>query len=134
MFGIKIQNIVSEAQCYEQFRSVRWDNGVHCPNCGSDHIVKNGGNPNQRYICRNCNKHFDDLTDTIFSGHKLSLKTWILCLYFMGLNLSNSQIARELDLSETTAHELTSKLRAEISKKKLISVLAERLNSMRFMS
>jgi hypothetical protein len=32
----------------------------------------------------------DDLTDTIFAGHHQPLKVWILCLYFMGLNLSHS--------------------------------------------
>jgi hypothetical protein len=41
---------------------------------------------------------FDDLTDTIFAGHYQPLKVWILCLYFMGLNISNEQIAQELAL------------------------------------
>ncbi len=46
-------------------------------------------------------KRFDDLTGTVFSGHHQPLKVWILCLYFMGLNLSNIQIAQELDLNRT---------------------------------
>jgi hypothetical protein len=29
---------------------------------------------------------------------------WILCLYFMGLNLSNQQIAQELDLHPSDRH------------------------------
>src|SRR5262245_15926226 len=49
----------------------------------------------QRYACHNCDTRFDDLTDTIFAGHHQPLKVWILCLYFMGLNLSNEQIAHE---------------------------------------
>jgi len=40
----------------------------------------------------------DDLSDTIFAGHHQPLRVWILCLYFMGLNLSSEQIAQELDL------------------------------------
>jgi hypothetical protein len=32
---------------------------------------------------------------------------WILCLYFMGLNLSNHQIAQELDLNKDDAHQMT---------------------------
>ena len=35
----------------------------------------------------------------------------MLCLYFMGLNLSNRQIAHELDLSESDAQEMTEQLR-----------------------
>ena len=33
-----------------------------------------------------------------FAGHHQPLRVWILRLYFMGLNLSNSQIAKELEL------------------------------------
>ena len=39
---------------------------------------------------------FDDLSDTIFAGHHQPLRIWILCLYFMGLNLSNQEVAGEL--------------------------------------
>ena len=35
----------------------------------------------------------------------------MLCLYFMGLNLSNRQIAAELEMSETQIHEMTTTLR-----------------------
>jgi len=40
------------------------------------------------------------------------LRVWILCLYFMGLNLSNEQIGQELDLAskdvQTIGHNLSS--------------------------
>lgn len=49
------------------------------------------------------NVGFDDLTGTIFSGSNKSLKVWIVCLYLMGLNLSNAQISSELDISYPTA-------------------------------
>jgi hypothetical protein len=38
-------------------------------------------------------QRFDDLTDTIFAGHHQPLRTWIACLYLMGLNQSGLQIA-----------------------------------------
>src|SRR5215468_5360754 len=60
---------------------------------------------------------FDDLTDTIFAGHHQSLKVWILCLYFMGLNLSNEQIAHELSINESDAYQMTTELRGGIVKK-----------------
>ena len=40
----------------------------------------------------------DDLTGTVLAGHHQPLRVWVLCLFFMGLNLSNWQIALELDL------------------------------------
>ncbi len=39
----------------------------------------------------------------------------MLCSYFMGLNLSNRQIAAELGLSITQAHEMTVRLRQGIA-------------------
>ena len=41
----------------------------------------------------------------------------MLCLYFMGLNLSNEQIARELDLNKDDVHQMSSQLREGVVKK-----------------
>jgi hypothetical protein len=43
---------------------------------------------------------------------------WVLCLYFMGLNLSNHQIAKELDLNPADVHQMTCQLRQGIVTKK----------------
>ena len=66
----------------------------------------------QRYRCKDCEARFDDLTGTILAGHHRPLRTWVLCLYFLGLNLSNRQIARELDLSVSDVQVMTEQLRA----------------------
>jgi transposase-like protein len=58
-----------------------------------------------------CNRFFDDLTNTVFSGSHHPLSIWMLCLYFMGLNLSNRQIAAELEMDENTIQEMTTTLR-----------------------
>ena len=71
----------------------------------------------QRYECHDCHARFDDLTDTIFAGHHQPLKVWSLCLYFMGLNLSNDQIAEELALHSSDVHQMTTELRGGIVKK-----------------
>src|SRR5262245_10686180 len=75
------------------------------------------GPARQRYECHDCNTRFDDLTDTIFAGHHQPLKVWILCLYFMGLNVSNEQIAHELSINESDAYQMTTELRGGIVKK-----------------
>ncbi len=71
----------------------------------------------QRYECTDCHTRFDDLTDTIFAGHHQPLKVWGLCLYFMGLNLSNEQIAQELDVDLSDVQQMTTQLRDGIVKK-----------------
>ncbi len=42
----------------------------------------------------------------------------MLCLYLMGLNLSQEQIAQELDLSASEIHQMTVQLRAGIVARK----------------
>ena len=64
-----------------------------------------------------CHTRFDDLTDTIFAGHHQALKVWMLCLYCMGLNLSNEQIANELDVARSDVQQMTTQLREGIVKK-----------------
>src|SRR5438477_2655520 len=62
---------------------------------------RDGAQPDrQRYRCKVCGSRFDDLTGTVLAGHHQPLRVWVLCLYFMGLNLSNRQIAQELGLSQ----------------------------------
>ena len=91
-----------------------------CPHCTSGRITKQGHKSTrtqparQRYRCQACQKLFDDLTGTIFAGHHQPLRVWILCLYFMGLNLSNEQIGQELDLDPDEAQAMTTKLREGI--------------------
>lgn len=119
---LNIFNLTSDEKCYEEVRKLRWNNGVTCPHCGSCDVVKDGHHEKQiyrlRYSCKGCKKRFDDLTNTVFSGHHQPLKIWILALYFMGLNLSNRQIAQELNLAESDAHDMTIALREGVVNKK----------------
>lgn len=118
---IHIQSLIDDAKCFETVRSLRWPDGVQCPNCESPEITKQGCDDTQparqRYLCKSCERRFDDLTHTIFASHHQPLRLWILCLYFMGLNLSNAQIAKELDLNKDEVHQMTSQLRRGIVSK-----------------
>jgi transposase-like protein len=117
-----IQELIDDAKCYAEVRKLRWPDGVRCPECGSAHVIKRGFHNRhpyrQRYQCQACPKHFDDLTDTIFEGHHQPLKVWVLCLYLMGLNLSNQQIAKELGLNKDDVQQMTTQLRQGVVAKK----------------
>ena len=93
-----------------------------CPHCHSPQVTKQGHDESQperqKYECTVCRKRFDDLTGTIFAGHHYPLRVWMLCLYFMGLNLSNEQIAHELDLNSDDALKMTTQLREGIVERK----------------
>jgi transposase-like protein len=117
-----IQNLIDDAKCYQQVRQLRWPDRVVCPQCESTLVNKRGFHNKQpyrqRYQCQNCSKQFDDLTQTIFEGHHQPLKVWVICLYLMGLNLSNQQIAKELGLNKDDVQEMTGQLRTGIVDKK----------------
>ncbi len=116
---INIRDLIDDAKCFQTVREMRWPDLVICPHCSSDSVIKDGRDdtqPNrQRYHCRGCRQRFDDLTGTIFAGHHEPLRTWIVCLYFMGLNLSSLQIAKELDIDRSDVQAMVQQLRQGIA-------------------
>jgi transposase-like protein len=118
---VNITSLIDEAQCYQTVRTLRWPDGIVCPSCQSKYTIKRGFDDTeparQRYECHDCDQRFDDLTDTIFAGHHQPLKVWVLCLYFMGLNVTNEQIAQELALHVSDVQRMTTQLRDGIVKK-----------------
>jgi len=112
---VNIRDLIDDAKCFQTVRDLRWPDLVRCPHCSSEAVIKDGRDETQpdrqRYLCRGCRKRFDDLTGTIFSGHHQPLRTWVLCLYFMGLNLSTMQISKELDLIRSDVQAMVQLLR-----------------------
>lgn len=125
---INLQDLLDDAKCYAQIRQLRWPEGVRCPHCGASLITKQGHDTTQparqKYRCGACHRYFDDLTGTVLAGHHQPLATWILCLYFMGLNLSNAQIAEELGLNPNDVQRMTEPLRTGIVERQPEPVLS----------
>ena len=119
---INLPSLIDDARCFETIRAMRWPAGLKCPECASDEVIKDGRDDTQperqRYRCHGCGKRFDDLSGTIFAGHHQPLRVWVLCLYFMGLNLSNEQIAQELGIDPDDAQVMASQLREGIVQRK----------------
>ena len=112
---VNLAALIDDAKCYELVRQHRWPEGVRCPHCDSASVARHGRDDTQphrqRYRCSACGSRFDDLTGTVLAGHHQPLRVWVLCLYFMGLNLSNPQIAQELDLAVSDVQAMTERLR-----------------------
>ena len=107
--------LIDDAKCFALVRQHRWPEGVRCPACDSAGVVRDGYDDRQahrqRYRCKACAGRFDDLTGTVLAGHHQPLRVWVLCLYLMGLNLSNRQIAQELGLDGSDVQAMTEQLR-----------------------
>jgi len=112
---VNLAGLLDEAKCFDLVRQHRWPQGARCPGCASATVVRNGHDETQphrqRYLCKACRRRFDDLTDTVLAGHHQPLQIWVLCLYLMGLNLSNRQIAHELGLNPSDVQAMTEHLR-----------------------
>ena len=119
---LHIQALIDNAKCFETVRAMRWPEGIRCPGCGCAEVTKDGRDDTQpdrqRYQGHSGWKRFDDLTGTAFAGHHQPSRVWILGLSFMGLNLSNEQIAQELDLDPDDAQEMASQLREGVVQRK----------------
>src|SRR5215210_7176379 len=112
---VNLASLLDDTKCFALVRQHRWPEGVRCPGCGSDAVVRNGHDDTQphrqRYRCQACASRFDDLSGTVLAGHHQPLRIWVLCLYFMGLNLSNRQIAAELGVGISDVQLMTEQLR-----------------------
>ena len=108
---VNLSGLLDEAKCFELVRQHRWPDGVRCPDCDSALVIRNGQRHRQRYLCKACHGRFDDLSGTVLAGHHQPLRVWVLCLYLMGLNLSNRQIGEELGLCPSEAQAMTEHLR-----------------------
>ena len=85
--------LIDDAKCFALVRQHRWPRGgalsrVRQRQRGPGRARRHPA-ARQRYRCKACAGRFDDLTGTVLAGHHQPLRVWVLCLYFMGLNLSN---------------------------------------------
>src|SRR4051794_24979030 len=112
---VNLSGLLDDAKCFALVRQLRWPEGMRCLGCGRDAVIRDGCDDTQphrqRYRCKACAGRFDDLTGTALAGHHQPLRVWVLCLYFMGLNLSNRQIAAELGLNASDVQAMTEQLR-----------------------
>ena len=118
---VSLSSLIDDAECYALVRQQRWPDGARCPACDGATVIRHGRDDTQeqrqRYRCKDCRARFDDLTGTVLAGHHQPLRVWVLCLYLMGLNLSDRQIAQELDLAEADVQAMAEQLRLGLTAK-----------------
>lgn len=119
--------IPDEAAAYEYLEGLRWQDTAECPHCASTAVTylrpMNGesrrtrtGAMSERRVwkCRDCRKQFSVLTNTIFHGTKIPVRTWVLVLFEMCASkngVSAREIARKYDLTPRSAWFLAHRIR-----------------------
>ena len=39
---VNIKNLIDDVQCYQTVRELRWPDGIACPSCASQQVIKRG--------------------------------------------------------------------------------------------
>ncbi len=81
---ISIKRLISEEQCYETIRHLRWSDEVRCPHCDSEQIIKRVGwdevrIPASSVLCWDSLRH-PSLHTTIFWGTVWRGVCWLVKL------------------------------------------------------
>ena len=105
----------TEKQAETYFRKIRWadTNGKPiCPSCGS--LRHYDLKTRKVWKCKDCGKQFSVTSGTLFSGHKLPLRTYLfaIALFTNGAKgMSALQLSRDLQVQYKTAFVLQHKFR-----------------------
>ncbi len=106
---------LSDDDAFDMFRDARWPEGVKCPKCdGSDHYWLE---TRKQWRCKCCKHTFSVTSGTIFSNHKLPLRTYLaaVAIYTNAVKgISALQLSRDLDVQYKTAFVLAHKLRESL--------------------
>jgi transposase-like protein len=91
------------AKMLKDIRETRFSGGLACLHCGSVSVKKNGKyRARQRYLCKDCGKTFNDMTNTPLSGTRYPHK-WMKYFELMIEGYTLPKIADILDIHISTA-------------------------------
>ncbi|MFC5135537.1 MULTISPECIES: IS1595 family transposase [Haloferacaceae] len=104
MFPLK--TFVSERRAANLLAQIRWRNGVYCPRCRGESVIRYGSyRVFQRYLCEDCDRTFNDQTGTVFEHSAVALRKWFLTVYtYIRFNTSLRQLGVEIDVSYKTIY------------------------------
>ena len=104
MFPLK--TFVSELRAASLLSQVRWRDGVYCPRCRAESLIRDGSyRVFQRYRCKNCDRTFNDRTGTVFEHSAVALGKWFLAVYtYIRFNTSRRQLDVKIDVSYKTVY------------------------------
>ncbi|EMU81224.1 IS1595 family transposase [Escherichia coli] len=110
---------LTDKEAFELFKSLRWGDAeeISCPRCGVVHKPHHIASRKQ-WRCKHCDYTFSVTSGTIFSNHKLSLKTYLVAIVlFVNAvkGISALQLSRDLGVQYKTAFVLAHKLRESLA-------------------
>lgn len=122
---------LTEDEARKILEDIRWPEGIVCPHCESDNVVRiNGKSKKVRdglLRCKECRKQFTVTVKTIMHRSHITLRQWVqafhsICSHKKGV--SSLQLQRDLGLrSYRSAWHLTHRIRLAMKEDPLASLL-----------
>lgn len=108
--------MLSDAECAEVLRDVRWAAGLQCLYCGSSRVVRRGWRKGfyQRYRCKDCGRWFNDKSGTVLAHSKLPLRVWFFTAFMMQSKVSVRELAKTLQRPYVTVFRMVGRLRENL--------------------
>lgn len=134
----------TEADAYKLLEDLRWGDEQVCPHCGSvrKHYFLNPSNGKSRktrtgsasqrrvWKCADCRKQFSVLTNTIFHGTKIPVRTWLFVIFEMCASkngVSAREIQRKYKLTAKSAWFMTHRVRKAMERDPMAGLLSGRV-------
>lgn len=134
--------VQTEADAYRMLEELRWGGEPPaCPKCGvigqtyymaprdgSKSRKTRTGSYSQRRVwkCRACRKQFSVLTDTIFHGTKIPVRTWLLVIFDFCTaknSISAWEISRRYDMTDESAWHMLHRIREAMKREPLAEMM-----------
>jgi transposase-like protein len=115
-----IQYFSDEQVCIDTVASMRWPNGVRCPDCrtGDPYYIKT----QKRWKCRDCRRQFSVKVESIFEDSPISLSKWLPALWLLSNcknGISSYELHRDLGVTQKTAWFMLQRLRLALKRQDL---------------
>ncbi len=106
---------LTDREAREVFEKARWPKIKRCLKCRSDSVRRIYGkrSPQGLHYCRKCRCTFTAITGTIFAGFHVSLKKWLLVIYFLCCSTrveSIRDVARVVDVPYPTVLKMAPRI------------------------
>src|SRR5882757_8293793 len=108
-----IQYFSDEQVCVDTVASMRWPNGVKCPDgCRAEnpYYIRT----QKRWKCRNCRRQFSVKVESIFEDSPISLSKWLPALWLLANcknGISSHELGRALGVTQKSAWFMLQRLR-----------------------
>jgi transposase-like protein len=101
----------TEKKCFDYLVKVRWSGKPICVYCNHDKVcvVKD-----KDFKCSKCNRRFTIKTGTIMEGSKLTLKKWLMAIYFVTNDkkgVSSYQLSDNIGVTQKTGWFILQRLK-----------------------